>query len=710
MPIEIRRTDDDYRHVRDDLADISILLFDPVMERYAHSSAADSMGDRLRALDPSARNVELIILRGTGNAFEENAVSDAILPSVVGQTPTVLLVGGESPDAPTAFVRPPGFPTPPTLPSLELIRQIELEAICFRSGAMFQNPHFHYQLPTGLHADGFIRLGDALHDPVDVVRVADWVLPVLAPDGLLLADTGSILPLVQELARRIQIPFDCLRRYPPDRVSIERRIEDLHRQGGPSKPLNFLVSVTSSGRLLGQVQSVTNGEANLVTVVDAAMDDGVTPGHVLSRIPIQRWDVDERGQCSECPNRQLMPIAPHSYECSPGLNWQPVRLNHKHAETDRPFWEAVDATNAVTLHDSRPFFRDGRQARRHFGIYLDIAKLLTHEDFRECCKQRVAELRPPDVVLVPDHHCAPSVIDLIRNVFPSAKCCHLESAHLDANAEALVRGSSHVLIADDAIVTGATLRGLRIAVYRATQDMAPPPTIQAFVIVARPDRESDLKAVTRPYRSDEGSQLSYAKKLYLPEACPWCEEKDLLARVFDHLSDDSKKFANQRIQHFDAALTPPFLLGVRPDQIDEVVTKGSFFGELRHVTAYASCASAVQTLRTRFRTYQDGGIIDVVDLPMVIEAYFETVFPAAVLRTATRSQLWNPNNHNELGRDIERIDIGQVYPGTIAELALAAANSKIPQAGMVKLIDRALEVERDPYLVMLREVIQLNLG
>jgi hypothetical protein len=176
------------------------------------------------------------------------------------------------------------------------------------------------------------------------------------------------------------------------------------------------------------------------------------------------------------------------------------------------------------------------------------------------------------------------------------------------------------------------------------------------------------------------------------------------------LGDEAKRTANERIQRFDATLTTPFLLGVRPEQIGDVVTRGSFFGELSHTTAYASCASAVQALRNGFRTYRDGGIVDVVDLPMVLEAYFETVFPAAVLRTSHRAQLWNPNGQNELGRDIERLDIRQAYPGTVAELALAAAIGKVPHDAVLRLVERALQSSHDPHFAMLKEVIRLNVG
>jgi len=710
MPIAYRRNDGLTDHVRADLAEQSILLFDPVMERYARTSASESIGDRVRALDPAVRDVDLVVLRGSGEAFLHEVQADAILPKVLADKPTVALVGGDVPDRPIAPVRLPTLRAPEKMPPAEILRQVEIEGICIRSGALFKNPHFHYQLPSGLHAEGFIRLGDALHDPVDITRIADWVLPILARDGLLLADTGSILSLIQEIARRMPVSFDCLERYPPNRVGIERRIEDLRRRGKMNEPLNFLVSVTSSGRLLSLVEEITQGQANLVTVVDASMVGSKTPGHVLARMPIQRWAVNDRGSCSECANRQLMPIAAHSYECSPGLNWHPTALVHTNAVADRPFWQAVDATGAVSLHVSRPHFRDGQSRRRHFGVFLDIQKLVRHEEFREACREKLRRLRPPDLVLIPNHECARVVERLIKEIFSAPAVHFLDSARLDENARSAVRSASHVLIADDAIVSGATLSGLRVAVYRATQDMACPPTLHAFAIVARPAQESDLKAVMRPYRSDEGNQLTYGAKVYLPEACPWCEEKELLGRVFDHLSEESKGVANERIQRFDGPLTAPFLLGLRHEQVGNVVTRRSFFGDLSHVTAFASCASAVQALRNGFRTYQSGGIVDVVDLPMVLEAYFETVFPSAVLRTSDRAQLWNPNKHNELGRDIERIDIAQAYPGMVTELALAAAFNKVPQNAVLRLIDRALTSGHDPHLVLMKEVINLNLG
>lgn len=710
MPITYQRSDDGFVHSWGERADSTVLLFDPVMERYSRTSAAESLGDRVRALDPAARNVDLIILRGRDASLVELAQNDPVLAVAVGAAPTVVLAGPDAAQTPLKLVPVHGSAAPAAVPSLEIIRQCELEALCIRGGAIFRNPHFHYQLPNTLHAEGFIRLGDALHDPVDVTRIADWVLPHMVPDGILLADTGSILALVQEIARRLAMPFECLEQYPPDRLSVERRFYDLQRAAGRQGPLNLLVSVTSSGRLVGLVQDITAGTANLVTVFDTRGPEAGTPGTVLARIPIARWTPNNHGECQECSQRQLMPIASHSYECSPGLNWRSRPLALKDAEGERPFWEVVDVTQAATLHVSQPFFKDGQERRRHFGVHLDVSRLLGHAGFRESCKNVISSLKKPDVVLIPRHSCATPVETLIKEVFPQAKYIQLESARLDAAAVAHIRQVSHVLVADDAIVSGGTLGGLRIAVYRATQDLAHPPTIQAFAVVARPDREADLKAVGRPYRSEEGPLLAHGSLVYLPEKCPWCEERELLTRVFDHLTKSSKVVANKRIQQLDVPLTFPFLLGVRAEQISVPVTRRSFFGELSHVTAFASCSSAIQRLRNKFLTYRDGGIIEVADVPMIIESYFETVFPSAVLRTSNRSQLWNPNTHDQLGRDIERIDIEKAYPGSIAELGIAAAFDKVPRGAVVKLIERALSVHPDECLSMLLEVIKLNNG
>lgn len=711
MPITYSRSDDGYFSSWADRADASILFFDPVLERYSHNPVAESLGDRVRALDPGVRSVDFIILRGRDRSFAEIAESDPVLRTAVGDTPAVALIAEESPEWKMTYLPLRGLVEPECYPPVELIRQTELEALCRRNAALFQNQHFHYQLPNRLHADGFIRLGDALHDPVDVARIADWICPHLKRDGLLLADTGSILALVQELSRRLNLPFECLAKYPSDRVTVERRIEDLRRHGRREGPLNVLVSVTSSGRLLKLVHDVTGGAAGMISVFDTRKPEDGTPGIILARVPIDRWEPNDKGECKVCPHRQIMPIAEHSYECSPGLNWKSKPLVFKDAEADRPFWEVVDATRAVTLHVSKPYFRDGQQRSRHFGVYLDVERLLSHTGFASECRGVLEKkIAPPDVVLIPRHSCAQPVENLIRSVYSSATICQLESARLDDRALAHVRCARHVLIADDAIVSGGTLGGLRISVYRATQDLAEPPTIQAFVVVARPDRGSDLRAVVRPYRDRQGDQLFYGKMVYLPERCPWCEEKAVLTQVFEHLSAPSQIVANLRIQQFDAPLKFPFLLGVQAGQIIAPVTRRSFFGELGHETAFASCASTAQRMRNDFVTYRHGGVIEVFDVPMIVESYFETVFPSAVLRTATRSQLWNPNTHDQLGRHIERMDIEKAYPGSISELGLAAAVDKVPRDAVMKLLERAQEIKSDRCLEMLIELIKVNGG
>ena len=165
----------------------------------------------------------------------------------------------------------------------------------------------------------------------------------------------------------------------------------------------------------------------------------------------------------------------------------------------------------------------------------------------------------------------------------------------------------------------------------------------------------------------------------------------------------------ERITLFDAPLNPPFLLGAGQKGAAELVTAGSFFGNLRQKTAFASCVSATQSLIGAFRTAHTNETIDVLDLAMIVSAYFEAVFPSAVMRTCTRAQLWCPKSEPALTDALRNVDLSRLLPGTIPELAVAAALGNLPAQPVADLIDRAMASSDDPVLPMLYELIRLNI-
>jgi hypothetical protein len=178
-----------------------ILFFDPVRERQT-----TLVGDRFRKIDFGLRRADLVVVRGTGPGFVKELQGDNVLRELLKETPLLVLQGCANYDKPICVVTPEGFKSPDVYPPIEELRQIEIESIFIRNEAIFSGEHdYHFCLPSGLHSDRFIRLADALRDRVDVLRISDWILPYLEQNNIVLADTGTLLPLLQTLQQQASI-------------------------------------------------------------------------------------------------------------------------------------------------------------------------------------------------------------------------------------------------------------------------------------------------------------------------------------------------------------------------------------------------------------------------------------------------------------------------------------------------------------------------
>jgi len=171
------------------LGNRNVALFDPRMERSFESAA-----NRLRMQDLSLAALDLLVLRDSQrNAFED-IEGDDVLATYLEGIPVLTLCGSHDPSHPAPILRAPSWSKsfPDELEPTEF-RGPEVEALLRRSTALHRHERCHYDLPsTVVHAAEFIRLANALQDATDLVRLADWVLPLLGDRYGLAADTGTL--------------------------------------------------------------------------------------------------------------------------------------------------------------------------------------------------------------------------------------------------------------------------------------------------------------------------------------------------------------------------------------------------------------------------------------------------------------------------------------------------------------------------------------
>jgi hypothetical protein len=700
--------------------DHTILFFDPVAE-----ATVINVGELYRRLEIGYRANEIVVFRGAEMSFIEAIERDPILPDFLADKQVLALVGHTATGQPAPhFHRIPRYTTPSRDLSIDLFREVELTAIMVRSEAIFAHKEYHFELPSGQHAEKFVRLADAFRSIFDIRRFTDWVLPRLTGPTVVIADTGSMLPLLIDLREQARnrfgwhVEISTLDRYPQDAVAVSDAVAAIHnrplvaRAKGEDQPMAilFLISVNSSGRLcrLFKALDLPRSKIGVICATEIDEDKEACPSDfVLVTVPVERWDPNSEVGCAGCKASEVIRVHRETYELLPSIKRDEIKLEIKAAMALAEFWEIADETKAVQLHvDVNYTDHHGRQDYRHFSVYLKTAELAKHPTFRNRCIARLREeVREPNVILIPKHESSGMVINLCKEAFPGSQI--VGQGRFPEDVQKQIRGAERILVADDAIVTGITLRNLRTELFRVTQQFEMDPEVNAFVMVARPADDEALLSITRKYRSRQVRKIVTPVQLYLPGArqCPWCDERRLLTSYQHRLSQAAQSLAATRIKKLTSPVYAQLLLVGPADRLPaDPKTHGSFFGTLDQQTAFAAGVCAAQTIKLRLGSF--GGIRgNVFDLTHAIHAYYEGVLLASILRTYNAVHVRYPLSDPKVQTEIAGLNQHQVYPGVIAELALAAIDNKIPSKELRKQLDAWKG--QDPWLAMLTEIMDI---
>lgn len=671
-----------------------VVMFDPRLER---GSTELSIGERWRLVDGAKRAADLIVVRGSSRDFAATVERDAVLRGLVGKVPLATLAGSWDASAREPQLGRPSWSSASLIDvPLDVIRTHELLTLIIESKSVYRERDCHFLLPsTTVHAEAFVRLADALDDHTDLVRIADWVLPMLENRVALLGDNGSLLGLLSV------IRYEALRRYGwdamtvatldeyPDRAALRGVVDGLRAQDW--ERVLFLITVSSSGSIARRAKDVPNVDMDVVVLCDTNPPPA-TDGTCFAHYVIERWDAED---CEACPKLQVLTVDPRTYQVQTMLSRNKRSFDRDEAARCKPFWEAVDRTDAVKLHVRVPSADGNPAGPRHLAVSLDVPLLLEDPWFREQCVACLRAQPRPDLVLIPGHAATGALAELVceAHELEPDDVVRVSVDAIDAALRQRMHECATVLVADDVVITAETMATLRRDIYAAGQ---PDHSIAVwgFAAVMRPPSRLEVSHIRRPFTAapppgagptavpPSSVRLGYGFNLFLPppgeKSCPWCAERALLEDRLDDLTGPARSLAEQRLTRLRRidGLEPPLLLaGDDPESL----TRDSYFGDLHAKAAFAAAAAVAQRQKDSLLRDREANVIELINVPLALEAFYDTILLAGLLRTFDRRDLRDTADDATTERALGEY---RMDAGVLAEAGLAAVGGKLPPAAV----------------------------
>lgn len=651
---------------------------------------------RLRSVDVVVPP-DTVILRGLSPALSEQAVGEAdhflndffpsarsVLRADFAPRPALATLGGETPpDTERALL-------------LDQLAQCELESHLAWSDGIWTSPDYHFVLPSGEHANLFVRLSDVFADPIALARLADWKASTITGPTLLLADTPAMLPLLQELRirsanasehRHLILPLYSLS---PD--DAENRLAELMPWCLERRArVAAFISVTSSGGYKQQLDELCkrlpppNGID--VHVLCEASARKTTPA--LAHIETKRFA--SKRECELCrESSSTIEVDTQRFAAQLLVGTKVVDLPQPRSLADFSFLlTQADAERAFRVHVERPLFG------RHLGIAIDPEGLLRSRIFSAQATLSLAKVQRdfhPDLVLVPRHD-STSIIQnwLHKEGLPGAKVLPLDGQGED-DLEVAIRRARSILLCDAGMITSRTLRACVEAVQRTKGEADNDFVIKGIVLVARPDVLATWRGISDRLYIKLGHNLEAAWVLSLPDHlsgpdCPWCTELRWLKGLVDKLPSPAREYVEERIGRLTNpdGLTEQIYLGSdlepfgRDHRAGVHTTPNSYFGDLSDVGMFVAWSAVLQQLRNEWRNRKEFFTTRMaLPLPTILRRFTDPIIPAAVLRAAKPSELRAPAILQDLRDSLHEIGHERQHSVLLAELLYGISNHRLP--------------------------------
>lgn len=446
-----------------------------------------------------------------------------------------------------------GEPSPPDdAARLARARRIEMRALLGWGGAVWTARTHHYLLPSGLHANAFVKAGHAIGEPRDAEVIASWMLDrfdATTPTALVI-DTGTLSAVALALkvkAGELLGDVVILEKYPATDVDVERVVDSASRSGR----IAGLISVCSSGGLRDRLWRVFKHLAPrpLSWSIDALIDlkDGQPQeGTTRSWVVLPRDDREvvvesQTGECKLCRDHKravLVPIDPHTFDAYLPTLQEREMPDVLDADRNQHLWEACTRTASLQVEATPDaHVQAARRTNETLSIKLDLSAfsdvdLLKHAGDRltTIWKESV-DLQETDLVLVSEADAARPAFSgiwdslLSPRIADAATWKSLPTTDWSDELKETIRSSRRLMIFALGSVTGGSLQKYLTAIQRYRRGLGTDYTLSGLVLHARPEHQREWETLANAY----GKRLFYAWRSYLPSWSPLkCYEARLM--------------------------------------------------------------------------------------------------------------------------------------------------------------------------------------
>lgn len=104
-------------------------------------------------------------------------------------------------------------------------RAVELDALLQSGNAIWRPTKYHYRLPSGHHTGTFVRIADVFRDHRAAPALASWLHGSLRENIALVADSGTLMPIVQHLDHVLRLAARATKEFAPRGIAAVETLD-----------------------------------------------------------------------------------------------------------------------------------------------------------------------------------------------------------------------------------------------------------------------------------------------------------------------------------------------------------------------------------------------------------------------------------------------------------------------------------------------------